>query len=139
MNTLPRFDPVFLLEFQISAHETLMRCRVFREIVISLYIVITHSPIAINHLLVLKSCLQLCICVWIRPGIIMESSQFNEINRACLGLKTLVFRNQKFYKIRSQFLSIMHFLHESYKFVQESQILQVSHNVEHFLQESDNI
>ena len=33
----------------------------------------------------------------------------------------------------------MHFLQESYKFVQESQILKVCHNVEHFLQESDYI
>ena len=33
----------------------------------------------------------------------------------------------------------MHFLQESYPFVQESQILQVWYNVEHFLQESDNI
>ena len=33
----------------------------------------------------------------------------------------------------------MHCLQESYKFVHESQILQVCYNVEHFLQKSDNI
>ena len=33
----------------------------------------------------------------------------------------------------------MHFLQESYKFVQESQIFQICYNVEHFLQDSDNI
>ena len=33
----------------------------------------------------------------------------------------------------------MHFSQESYPFVQESQILQVWYNVEHFLQESDNV
>ena len=33
----------------------------------------------------------------------------------------------------------MHFLQEFYKFVQESQILQVCYNVEHFGQDSDNI
>ena len=33
----------------------------------------------------------------------------------------------------------MHFLLESYEFVQKSQILQVCYNVERFLQESDNI
>ena len=31
------------------------------------------------------------------------------------------------------------FLQESYKFVQETQILQICYNVEHFLQDSDNI
>ena len=33
----------------------------------------------------------------------------------------------------------MHFLQESHKFVQESQIPQNCYNVEHFLQKSDNI
>ena len=33
----------------------------------------------------------------------------------------------------------MHFLQESYKFVQESQTLQICYNVEHFLEDSDNI
>ena len=33
----------------------------------------------------------------------------------------------------------MHFLQESYEFVQKSQILQVCYSVENFLQESDNI
>ena len=33
----------------------------------------------------------------------------------------------------------MHFLQESYEFVQKSQILQVCYSVEHFLQESNNI
>ena len=34
---------------------------------------------------------------------------------------------------------LANFLQESYKFVQESQILQSCYNVEHFLQDSDNI
>ena len=33
----------------------------------------------------------------------------------------------------------MHFLQESYEFVQKSQSLQVCYSVEHFSQESDNI
>ena len=33
----------------------------------------------------------------------------------------------------------MHFLQESYEFVQKSQNLQVCYSVEHFLQESHNI
>ena len=33
----------------------------------------------------------------------------------------------------------LHFLQNSYKFVQEPQILQICYNVEHFLQDSDNI
>ena len=36
-------------------------------------------------------------------------------------------------------MSTLHFLQESYKFVQESQILQVCYNVDHFLQDSDDI
>ena len=39
----------------------------------------------------------------------------------------------------SEFLVSFAFLQESYKFVQESQILQICYNVEHFLQDSDNI
>ena len=42
-------------------------------------------------------------------------------------------------QILSKFLSTLHFLQESYKFVQESQILQICYNVDHFLQDSDNI
>ena len=52
---------------------------------------------------------------------------------------TLVFQNHNFCKIRPNFSPIMHFLQESYEFVQKSQILQVCYSVEHFLQESDNI
>ena len=33
----------------------------------------------------------------------------------------------------------MHFLQEFFKFVQESQNLQICYKVQHFLQESDNI
>ena len=33
----------------------------------------------------------------------------------------------------------MHFLQESYEFVQKSQIFHVCYSVEHFSQESDNI
>ena len=40
--------------------------------------------------------------------------------------ETLVFQNHKFCKIRPKFLPIMHFLQESYEFVQKSQILQQS-------------
>ena len=39
----------------------------------------------------------------------------------------------------SKFSSTLHFLHESYKFVQESQPLQICYIVEHFIQNSDNI
>ena len=36
-------------------------------------------------------------------------------------------------------MSTLHFLQEPDKFVQESQILQICYNVDHFLQDSDNI
>ena len=39
----------------------------------------------------------------------------------------------------SEILASFAFLQDSYKFVQESQILQICYNVEHFLQDSDNI
>ena len=51
----------------------------------------------------------------------------------------LGYRNHKSCKILPKFLPTLHFLQESYKFVQESQILQSCYNVEHFLQDSDNI
>ena len=52
---------------------------------------------------------------------------------------TLGYKNHKSCKILPKFSSALHFLQESYKFVQESQILQICYNVEHFLQDSDNI
>ena len=51
----------------------------------------------------------------------------------------LGYRNHKSCKILPKFLPTLHFLQESYKFVQESQILQSCYNVEHFLQDSDDI
>ena len=36
-------------------------------------------------------------------------------------------------------MSTLHFLQEPYQFVQESQTLQICYNVDHFLQDSDNI
>ena len=48
----------------------------------------------------------------------------------------LVFRTVKCCEIRPKFSPIMHFLQESYK---NRKLLQVCYNVEHFLQESDNI
>ena len=53
--------------------------------------------------------------------------------------KTLGYRNHKSCKILPKFLPTLHFLQESYKFVQESQILQICYNVEHFLQDFGNI
>ena len=38
---------------------------------------------------------------------------------------SLVFGNHKFCKILPKFLPMMHFLQESYKFLQKSQILQI--------------
>ena len=52
---------------------------------------------------------------------------------------TLGYKNHKSCKILPKFSSGLHFLQEPYKFVQESQILQICYNVEHFLQDSDNI
>ena len=52
---------------------------------------------------------------------------------------TLGYKNHKSCKILLKFSSTLHFLQESYKFVQESQTLQICYNVEHFLQDSDNI
>ena len=52
---------------------------------------------------------------------------------------SLGYKNHKSCKILPKFSSALHFLQESYKFVQESQILQICYNVEHFLQDSDNI
>ena len=54
-------------------------------------------------------------------------------------LTALGYKNHKSCKILPKFSSALHFLQESYKFVQESQILQICYNVEHFLQDSDNI
>ena len=53
--------------------------------------------------------------------------------------KTLGYRNHKSCKILPKFLQTLHFLQESYKFVQESQILRICYSVEHFLQHFDNI
>ena len=53
--------------------------------------------------------------------------------------ESLVFQNHNFCIIRPKFLPIIHFLKESHKFVKESQILQVCYNVEHYLQELDNV
>ena len=52
---------------------------------------------------------------------------------------TLGYKNHKSCKILPKFSSTLHFLQESYKFVPEPQILQICYNVEHFLQDSDNI
>ena len=52
---------------------------------------------------------------------------------------TLGYKNHKSCKILPKFLSTLHFLQESYKFIQESQILQICYNVEHFLQDSAKI
>ena len=54
-------------------------------------------------------------------------------------MNTLGYRNHKSCKIQPKFLPTLLFLQESYKFVQEPQILQICYNVEHFLQDSDNI
>ena len=51
----------------------------------------------------------------------------------------LGYKNHKSCKILPKFSSTLHFLQESYKFVQESKTLQICYNVEHFLQDSDNI
>ena len=57
------------------------------------------------------------------------------------GKKTKVPRLQESQILQnsSKFSSTLHFLQESYKFVQESQPLQICYNVEHFIQNSDNI
>ena len=67
--------------------------------------------------------------------------------RKCAGIKTvrlfgssaLGYKHPKSCKILPKFLPTLHFLQESYKFVQESQILQICYNVENFVQDSDNI
>ena len=51
---------------------------------------------------------------------------------------TLGYKNHKSCKILPNFSSTLHFLQESYKFIQESQILQICYNVEHFIQDSAN-
>ena len=58
---------------------------------------------------------------------------------AMCNIDSLGYKNYKSCEIISKFLSTLHFLQESYKFVQESQILQICFNIEHFLQDSDNI
>ena len=55
------------------------------------------------------------------------------------SLDSLSDKNHKSCQIVPKFLPTLHFLQEPYKFVQESQILQICYNVEHFLQDSDNI
>ena len=54
-------------------------------------------------------------------------------------LETLGYKNNKSCKILPKFLSTLHSLQAPYKFVQESQILQICYNVDHFLQDSVNI
>ena len=62
-----------------------------------------------------------------------------------MGFKTILDEKQiqpspdKSCKILQKFLPTLHFVQESYKFVQESQNWQVCYNVDHFLQYSDNI
>ena len=48
---------------------------------------------------------------------------------------SLGYKNRKSCKILPKFLPTLHFLQESYKIVQEPQILQICYNVEYFLQE----
>ena len=50
---------------------------------------------------------------------------------------SLRYRNHKSCKILPKFLPTLHFLQESYKFVQESQISQICYNGEHFSQGFD--
>ena len=57
----------------------------------------------------------------------------------CLSICYLGYKNHKSCKILPKFLPTLHSLQESYKIVQKPQILQICYNVEHFLQESDNI
>ena len=54
-------------------------------------------------------------------------------------LAFLGYKNHKSCKIHPKFLSTLHFLQESHKSVQESQSLQICYNVDHFLQDFDNI
>ena len=54
-------------------------------------------------------------------------------------VSTLGYKNHQSCKILPKFSSTLHFLQESNKFVQESQTLQICYNVEHFLQDSDNV
>ena len=67
-----------------------------------------------------------------------SSLDFEKINTD-FHLNSLGYKNHKSCKILPKFSSALHFLQESYKFVQESHILQICYNVEHFLQDSDNI
>ena len=46
--------------------------------------------------------------------------------------------NHKSSKILPKLSSTLHFLQESHKFVQESQIFRICYNVKHFYQDSDN-
>ena len=66
-------------------------------------------------------------------------SNFLETRLRHSRVSALGYKNHKSCKILPKFSSALHFLQESYKFVQESQILQICYNVEHFLQDSDNI
>ena len=68
------------------------------------------------------------------PSFLIETNADVITSQTSLGDK-----NHKSCKILPKFSSALHFLQESYKFVQESQILQICYNVEHFLQDSDNI
>ena len=51
----------------------------------------------------------------------------------------LGYKNHISCKNLPKFLSTLHLLQESHKFVQKSQILQICYSVEHFLQDSDTI
>ena len=68
-----------------------------------------------------------------------QAKNFKQFEQVQFFLLTLGYRNHKSCKILPKFFPTFHFLQESYKLVQESQILQICYNVEHFLEYSDNI
>ena len=87
-----------------------------------------------------------CVTLWILKTLDLSNifSLFcviscNFFKITSLFVTALGYKNHKSCKILPKFSSALHFSQELYKFVQESQILQICYNVEHFLQDSDNI
>ena len=68
-----------------------------------------------------------------------RSCQGSQDASKMVSLGSLGYKDHKSREILPKFSPTLHFLQEFHTFMQESQILQSCYNVEHFLQDSDNI
>ena len=64
-------------------------------------------------------------------------NRYSIVERKCVKITTLGYKNHKSCKILPKLLPTLYFLEESYKVLQELQFLQICNNVEHFVLDSD--